>query len=93
MTSATGAPRSAPAATTRVRRSRSVMIPSVVAASTTTHVAPCLGHPLRRLADRRVRRAQHERRAHELATARWAGFGGGSAPPCCSENSSSERVT
>ena len=67
MTCETGASGSMPAATTRVRRSRSVMIPSVASpASTTTHVAP--RSAITRAASRIEvsGRAEHERPADEL---------------------------
>ena len=93
MTCATGTSRSVPAATTRVRRSRSVMIPSVSPASTTTHVAPM--SDITRAASRIVVSGVHNTSGRRISsvTGRCAGLTAGSAPSSSPSVSSSERVT
>ena len=59
----------APAATTPVRMSRSVTIPSESPSSTTAQVTPASHHPARRLLDGRVRIAHDRRGANQLAHA------------------------
>ena len=93
MTSETGRSRSVPAATTRERRSRSVMIPSVSPASTTTHVAP--RSDITRAASRIEVSGEQSTSGRRISsvTGRCAGLTDGSSRSSSPSVSSSERVT
>ena len=88
--------RSGRPATTRVRRSRSVRIPSSPSpSSTTTERCPGGGHQPRRLPDRRLGPADHRLAASSVPTGWSARLRAGSRASRCSSvgGSSSERAT
>ncbi len=76
ITSDSGVSGPAPAATTRVRMSRSVTMPSVSPRSTTTHVTPRLDHPPRRVLHPGLGRADERPGADQLADRPVAAGGG-----------------